>query len=136
VCGAPSYFERYGIPEYPDDLSKHSCLVNWAIPPYNKWKFSDAQQVREIKVTGRMESNVADPTRKAANSGLGMVMLPNYIVGRHIEKGKLQVVLGQYKISLLEIHAIYPHRKYLSVKVRRFLGFLQEWMPTRVGMLS
>lgn len=134
VCAAPEYFECYGVPEHPDDLYNHSCLVNWAIPPYNKWNFGGAGGKKEIKVTGRMQSNVADPIRIAANRGLGIVMLPKYIVGRDIEKGKLRVILKQYSISPLEIHAIYPHRKYLSAKVRNFLDFLQDWMPNRVGM--
>lgn len=134
VCGAPAYFERYGTPEEPEDLVDHSCLVNWAIPPRDRWKFRGVLGDREVKVNGRMQANVADPIRVAANKGLGLVMLPNYIVGRDIEKGKLQVVLEQYRISPLEIHAVYPHRKYLSAKVRDFLDFLQGWLPGRVGM--
>ena len=134
VCGAPAYFEHYGMPEEPEDLVDHSCLVNWAIPPRDRWKFRGVLGDREVKVSGRMQANVADPIRVAANKGLGLVMLPNYIVGRDIEKGKLQVVLEQYRISPLEIHAVYPHRKYLSAKVRDFLDFLQGWLPGRVGM--
>jgi DNA-binding transcriptional LysR family regulator len=134
VCGAPEYFDRYGIPEEPEDLVDHSCLVNWAIPPRDRWKFRGILGDREVKVNGRMQANVAEPIRMAANNGLGMVMLPEYIVGKDIEKGKLRIVLEQYSISPLEIHAVYPHRKYLSAKVRDFLDFLQEWMPNRVGM--
>jgi len=134
VCGSPDYFAQYGIPEQPEDLVDHSCLVNWAIAPRDRWQFRGILGNREVKVSGRMQANVADPIRMAANNGLGMIMLPKYIVGRDIEKGKLQVVLEQYKISPLEIHAVYPHRKYLSVKVRNFLDFLQQWMPQRVGM--
>ena len=134
VCGAAEYFEKQGIPEHPEDLYQHSCLVNWAIPPYNKWKFNGVNGEQEIKVTGRMLSNVAEPVRVAAKKGLGLIMLPNYIVGRDIKKGKLLVVLEQYKVLPLQISAIYPHRKYLSAKVRLFLDFLQDWLPTRVGM--
>ena len=134
VCGSPAYFERYGIPNEPEDLIHHSCLVNWAIAPRDKWKFKGVLGEREVKVTGRMQANVADPIRMAADDGLGMVMLPKYIVGRDIEKGKLQVVLEEYSIAPLDIHAVYPHRKYLSAKVRDFLEFLQEWLPQRVGM--
>ncbi len=134
VCGAPEYFDRYGIPEEPEDLVDHSCLVNWAIPPRDRWKFRGILGDREVKVSGRMQANVAEPIRMAADNGLGMVMLPEYIVGKDIEKGKLRIVLEQYSISPLEIHAVYPHRKYLSAKVRDFLDFLQEWMPNRVGM--
>jgi len=134
VCGAPEYLEHFGIPKHPNDLYKHNCLVNWAIPPYNKWKFGSSKEEKIIKVNGRIQSNVAEPIRVAASRGVGLVMLPTYMIGRDIEKGRLQIVLEEYNVSPLEIHAIYPHRKYLSAKVRIFLDFLQEWMPNRIGI--
>ncbi|MCK5889685.1 MAG: LysR family transcriptional regulator [Methylococcales bacterium] len=134
VCGAPSYFKQHGIPQEPEDLLNHSCLVNWAREPRDRWKFKGVLGEREVRVTGRVQANVADPIRMAADDGLGLVMLPKYIVGRDIEKGKLRVVLEEYSIAPLEIHAVYPHRKYLSAKVRDFLDFLQEWLPQRIGM--
>ncbi|MGR8936061.1 MAG: LysR family transcriptional regulator [Gammaproteobacteria bacterium] len=134
VCGAPHYFEQYGIPEKPEDLENHSCLVSWAVPPRNKWRFKGPNGEFRIKVSGRMQSNVAGPIRIAAIQGLGLVMLPSYIVGLDILKGRLQTVLENYMPSPLEIHAVYPHRKYLSAKVRVFLDFLQPWLQKRVEM--
>ncbi len=134
VCGSPEYLKRYGIPKHPDDLYQHNCLVNWAIPPYNKWTFTTNNEETTIKVSGRIQSNVAEPVRVAANKGVGLVMLPTYMIGRDIEMGRLQVVLQQFNVSPLKIHAIYPHRKYLSVKVRTFIDFLQFWLPGRVGI--
>lgn len=81
-----------------------------------------------------MQANMADPIRMAAVNGLGLVMLPEYIVGRDLEKGKLVPVMQDYAIAPLDIHAVYPHRKYLSAKVRAFVDFIQEWLPHRVGM--
>jgi DNA-binding transcriptional LysR family regulator len=132
VCGAPSYFAEKGIPVRPEDLSEHSCLVNWAIPPRNEWHFRGVDGDVVMKVSGRMQANVADPIRIAAAKGLGLVMLPTYIVGRDIQKGKLQTVLNDFMVTPLSIHAVYPHRKYLSAKVRTFLDFLQEWLHKRL----
>jgi DNA-binding transcriptional LysR family regulator len=132
VCGSPSYFAHKGMPAHPEDLSEHSCLVNWAIPPRNEWHFRGADGDVVMKVSGRMQANVADPIRIAAAKGLGLVMLPTYIVGRDIQKGKLQTVLNDYMVAPLSIHAVYPHRKYLSAKVRTFLDFLQEWLHKRL----
>ena len=134
VCGAPEYFAKHGIPQHPKDLLKHSCLVNWAMPPRDNWRFDGAKDKISINVTGRMQANVADPIRIAAVNGLGIVMLPNYIVGADIKAGRLQVILQDYVLSPLEIHAVYPHRKYLSAKVRRFLDFLQQWLQNGIGM--
>lgn len=134
VCGAPGYFQQYGIPKSPEDLTDHSCLVNWSIPPRDQWRFKGPYGDLMIKVKGRIVANVADPIRVGAIEGLGLVILPRYIVGRDIEKGKLMPVLEDYELAPLEIHAVYPHRKYLSTKVRKFLDFLQEWLPKRIGI--
>ena len=134
VCGTSGYFNKHGTPVTPDDLSEHSCLVNWAIPPRDQWQFKTAKGNQTIKVSGRMQANVADPIRIAAVKGLGIIMLPNYIVGNDIKAGRLQVILHEYAISPLDIHAVYPHRKYLSAKVRSFLDFLQTWLQNRVDL--
>jgi DNA-binding transcriptional LysR family regulator len=136
VCGSPDYLAKRGIPNTPEDLYKHSCLVNWASSPRNKWKFKSKTGYTTINVTGRMQSNVADANRIAAVNGLGLVMLATYVVGRDLEKGKLIAVLEDYAPPPLDIHAVYPHRKYLSAKVRRFLDFLQIWLQPRVNMPS
>lgn len=134
ICASPAYLEQYGTPHDPEELDEHSCLVNWAMPPRNKWKFKGILGDREVTVSGRMQANMADPIRVAAVNGLGFVMLPKYIVGRDIEKGKLQLVMEDYAIAPLDIHAVYPHRKYLSAKVRAFIDFIQDWLPHQVGM--
>jgi DNA-binding transcriptional LysR family regulator len=136
VCGSPTYFKNNGTPMQPEDLQQHSCLVNWAITPRDQWQFRGAAGDIVIKVSGRIQSNVADPIRIAAINDLGMIMLPRYIVGRDIQKGKLQVVLNNYVAAPLGIHAVYPHRKYLSAKVRTFLDFFQHSLRQRVGLLE
>jgi DNA-binding transcriptional LysR family regulator len=134
VCASPEYLAKYGTPKTPEDLYHHSCLINWASTPRNKWRFKGKIGYITINVSGRMQSNVADANRIAAINGLGLVMLATYVVGRDIEKGKLVPVLENYVLPPLDIHAVYPHRKYLSAKVRRFLDFLQAWLAPRVNM--
>ena len=134
VCASPEYLEKHGTPKTPEDLYHHSCLINWASTPRNKWRFKGKIGYITINVSGRMQSNVADANRIAAINGLGLVMLATYVVGRDIEKGKLVPVLENYVLPPLDIHAVYPHRKYLSAKVRRFLDFLQAWLAPRVNM--
>ena len=134
VCGSSDYFTKNGVPQEPEDLLNHSCLVNWAIAPRNKWQFKSEAGVKVINVSGRMQSNAAHTIRIAAINGLGLVMLPIYVVGSDIEKGTLKVVLENYSLPPLDIHAVYPHRKYLSAKVRSFIDFLQEWLEPRVSI--
>ncbi|MCX7087368.1 MAG: LysR family transcriptional regulator [Methylococcales bacterium] len=134
LCGSANYFKEHGTPVTPEDLHTHSCLVNWAIEPREQWQFNSAEGSQLIKISGRVQSNVADVIRIAAINDLGLVLLPEYIVGRDIQKGRLQVVLENYTRLPLDVHAVYPHRKYLSAKVRLFVEFLQVWLPRQVGM--
>lgn len=133
VCGSPTYFAKHGIPETPQDLVHHSCLINWAIHPKNKWPFKSESGSQTITVSGRLQANVADAIRIAAINDMGLVMLPIYIVGWDIERGRLQPVLQNYPSPPLDVHAVYPHRKYLSAKVRVFMEFLQTWLEPRVS---
>jgi len=128
VCGSPDYFKKHGVPGTPDDLKKHNCLVNSSLPPRDQWQFSEPESGKTtvVRVAGTMESNVADALRMAAISGLGLTLLPTYMVGQDLRKGLLQAVLKDYIPSPLEIHAVYPHRKHLSAKVRTFVDFLHE----------
>ncbi len=134
ICASPEYLQREGVPQTPDDLSAHSCLINWAVSPRNKWQFKNCSGFKTVVVSGRMQANAAHPIRIAALNGLGLVMLPTYIVGKDIENGTLQVVLEDYPLPPLDIHAVYPHRKYLSAKVKSFMDFLQVWLQGRVTM--
>ncbi|ESS68005.1 transcriptional regulator, LysR family [Methyloglobulus morosus KoM1] len=136
VCASPDYLVKHGIPKTPEELEHHSCLVNWAIAPRHKWQFRTETGLKIITVSGRVQTNAAHSIRIAAINGLGLVMLPTYIVGGDIEKGLLKVVLDDYALPPLDIHAVYPHRKYLSTKVRSFLDFLQEWLGPRAGRPS
>src|SRR2546426_1125106 len=41
VCGTPDYFAREGVPESPDDLRHHRCLIYSALPTPRLWRFRD-----------------------------------------------------------------------------------------------
>ncbi len=133
VCASPEYLEKYGTPLTPEDLLEHSCLVNWASAPHNKWQFKSETGYRAVNVTGRMQSNSAEPNRIAALHGLGLIVVAWYVVNSDLEKGRLVPVLTNYSLPPLDIHAVYPHRRYLSTKIRTFLDFLQEWLEQRVN---
>ena len=127
VCGSPAYFKKHGVPASPEELKNHNCLINQSLTPRDHWQFnSPGGETIVVKVNGSLHANVADALRIAALSGLGLVILPTYMVGQDIRKKRLQAVLTDYVPAPLEIHAVYPHRKHLSAKVRTFVDFLHD----------
>ena len=57
---------------------------------------------------------------------MGITRLPTFIVGDHLRAGRLEVVLPGFPPPEQGIHAVYPHSRNLSVKVRVFVDFLAE----------
>lgn len=126
ICGSPNYLEQHGIPQKPEDLSEHNCLCNWSLPPKRDWPFKIDGHISTIRVAGSMRANVAGALRLAATEGLGLVFLPTYMVGKDLQSGRLHAVLTEFEAASQAIHAVYPHRKHLSAKVRTFVDFLTE----------
>lgn len=61
VVGAPSYFERRGVPTHPRDLAEHDCL-NWHstadAPPY-RWEFTEGGRDFTVAVPARVLSTAS-----------------------------------------------------------------------------
>ncbi|MNT60770.1 HTH-type transcriptional regulator DmlR [compost metagenome] len=71
-----------------------------------------------------MRANNGDLLRCAALDGLGIIMQPDFIVGDDIRTGRLVPLLPDYSVTPIGIHVLYPHRRYLSAKVRAFAEHL------------
>jgi DNA-binding transcriptional LysR family regulator len=54
------------------------------------------------------------------------VIAPAFVVGPEIRAGRLVPLLQDFAPPPLPIYAVYPSRKHLSAKVRRFVDFLVE----------
>ena len=79
-----------------------------------------------MRVNGPVCADNGDALRVAAVAGLGITLLPTFIVGPDLQQGRLQLVLDDYCPPDLAINAVYPSRRYLSARVRSFIDFLSR----------
>jgi len=134
-CASPEYLARRGAPQTPEDLQRHDCFTYEYVTPKNVWRFRDpAGGERAVRVGGRLHSNNGDLLAEAAARGAGIVLEPAFIVGPEVRAGRLVPLLQDYVPAPAPIYAVYPSRKHLSAKVRRFVDFLvgrfshaQDW---------
>ncbi len=127
VCASPDYLKAHGTPCVPQDLHAHTCIVNSNIASAYEWKFVDAQgKPLVVKVNSKIAINNGDAMRVAALGGVGLTVLPTFIVGRDLQAGTLVSVLADFMPQHLGLHALYPHARHLSPKVRAFVDFLAE----------
>jgi DNA-binding transcriptional LysR family regulator len=123
VCGAPEYLRRHGVPARPEDLKRHNCLTSTRLPPRDEWRFRAPSEEIIVRVSGTFRSNVGDAVQRAALNGVGLALLPTYMAGRDLKRGRLKAVLTDYEPAPFEIYALYPDRRFLPAKVRAFLEF-------------
>ena len=126
-CASPEYLAKHGTPKTPEDLARHSCLTYEYVSPRHVWHFRDRSGAeRTVRVAGRLHSNNGDLLAEAAAHGAGVVFEPAFIVGAEVRAGRLVPLLQDFVPAPVPIYALYPSRKHLSAKVRRFVEFLVE----------
>ncbi|MDX2506651.1 MAG: substrate binding domain-containing protein [Gammaproteobacteria bacterium] len=126
MCASPAYLEQYGTPQVPQDLTLLPCLLYSNAPHPNRWQLSGPLGIEAVKVNGPLEADNGDILKSATLAGLGISLLPSFIVGPELCSGKLQAIMSDYAAPEISIYAVFPSRCYLSAKVRTFIDFLTE----------
>ena len=125
MCASPTYLERMGVPQSPQELINHRCLAYNLVSNFDNWSLYDAkEQLVRTKIVPYLKSSDGQFLRDAAVAGLGIVLLPTFIVYKAIESGELIPLLTEYRYSQLTAYAIYPQTRHLSQRVRAFVDFL------------
>ena len=126
-CASPGYLARHGAPKTPEDLAGHNCFTYEYVSPRHVWRFRDRGGTEHaVRVSGRLHSNNGELLAEAAAQGAGIVFEPAFIVGPEVRAGRLVPLLQDYVPPPVPIYALYPSRKHLSAKVRRFVDVLTE----------
>ena len=126
-CASPDYLARHGAPSTPEELARHDCFTYEYVSPRQVWRFRDrAGAERTVRVSGSLHSNNGDLLAEVAAHGAGIVFEPAFIVGPDVRAGRLVPLLQEFVPPPVPIFALYPSRKHLSAKVRRFVEFLVE----------
>jgi DNA-binding transcriptional LysR family regulator len=127
LCAAESYVARHGLPAEPAELAKHNCLTYSHLVTGEEWRFIDSRGASTaVRVAGNLHANNGDVLRAAALCGVGIVMLPSFLVGEDVRAGRLRVLTPRWRPADMAIHAVYPPNPYVPAKLRRFIDFLAE----------
>ena len=128
LCASPSYLKRAGRPERPEQLSQHACLTFRTHPGSNLWRFRQGEELTEVRATGPFFADDAETLVATACAGLGLILVPEWLVGREISRGRLVELLSDYSPEPAQtpLYAVYAPGPYTPPKVRAFVDFLAE----------
>lgn len=126
ICATPDYFVRHGVPQTPKDLESHNCLTYTYFNPQDPWRLRGPEGEVSVRASGDLRLNDDDALAEAVRHGLGVALLPTFLIGKDLQSGGLQSVLSDYVPVERHIYAVYLANRHLSAKVRAFIDYFLE----------
>ena len=123
LCAAPAYLEAHGRPAGPSDLGDHR-LIGYAYEQTRRWTFQTAAGEVTVPIERLHRANSGEMIRRMLLEGLGVALLPTFLVGDDLRAGRLEALFPEQLAADTVIWAVTPYRKLLAAKVRLLLEHL------------
>ncbi len=125
LCATPDYLQQHGSPRRIEDLSKHECVLFPPLTPKGVWTFRHNSGKVTVPVTGSFETDEMDAVRAAVSGGLGIGILPVYMVSEALQNRELVALLRNYHVlPESAIYLVYLPNLTLASRVRALIDFL------------
>lgn len=127
TVASPGYLARHPAPRRPADLADHNALVFLGPNGRPRAYTFEIDGAREtLDVAGNLTIDHGGELLVAAESGLGVAQVLDFMVAGALAAGRLSEVLPRYAAEGPAIHALSPVARAGSAPVRAFLRFLVE----------
>ncbi len=123
LCASPEYLSQRGIPEKPADLAGHNCLAFQYITAEREWRFGDDRS-HSVRVSGQFTVNSGLALLQVALGGLGIAMLPDYLVEPEVQAGRLVRLFSNFDLSRAPLQLVYLPDRQMTPKMRSFVDFV------------
>lgn len=125
IYASPAYLIDYPIPDNIEALGDYQRLVYGLQASSGTWLLRNKDGI-ETSITGnrRLRFDSGEAIKDAAVEGMGLAFLPSFLADADVQINRLVKLFPMYSGKEIPINAIYPNRKHLSAKVRRFIDML------------
>lgn len=118
-CASPGYLNRYGVPQTPEELKKHRCIMGFRRGAPLAWRLKTLSG-QEMRYTAAEQHQIGDGDAMlhACLGGLGITQLPAAMVDQYIASGKLIPLLAEYEPKPMDLNVLWPKTRHLVPKIR------------------
>jgi DNA-binding transcriptional LysR family regulator len=109
LVGAPAYLSKHGRPKHPLHLAGHRCIgYAYATTP-DTWRFTNkAGESATVRPSGPLRVNNGDAMMPALIAGIGLGVLPEFVVRDALADGRLERLLPDWSLPSGAVHWIMP----------------------------
>lgn len=134
LVAAPNYLDRCGTPATLQELAVHNFVRFAWLQGGDRIAFHRTGEVAEIEVRGRFRVNNSFAVRQCLASGFALGMAPLWLVEDLLQSGQLVRILPEWEAAPHEVHLLYPSRRFMPVRTRALIEFLQATIPGWPGL--
>ncbi|MYM69372.1 LysR family transcriptional regulator [Pseudoduganella sp. FT55W] len=125
LVASPGYLARHGTPANLEELAEHRGIF-YTNRGTADWRFVDGDQAYVVQGDGDLVLNNGDMMLDAAIAGLGISLLPAFIVGQALRDGKLTRIDVGMQAEPEFLYIGHPHGRKPSAKLRALAAWLKE----------
>jgi DNA-binding transcriptional LysR family regulator len=130
---APSFLsQQRKAPKSPADIQPWPWLTlsNPQFGVSNLVDLYSTQGEQRLEIKPVMVSEGVTSLREAILTGLGITVLPEWLVEGDLVSGRLVRVLPKWRARELPVHVVYPAQRRLPLRVRTFIDFAVNYIST------
>jgi DNA-binding transcriptional LysR family regulator len=124
LVASPTYLERATVPQSPADLENHAFLEYGYRQGGATLLLTRGEESVRVHTTGPLFANNGDVLAVAAEGGMGITLLPAFIVGEAIDAGRLVPLLTDWSAPPITVNAVFPSARRMPMKTRAFIDFM------------
>jgi DNA-binding transcriptional LysR family regulator len=126
VVASPGYAREHGLPSRVEELSEHRGILYSNVHPHDQLRFEREGGSVTGHFQAAMKVNNGDAMRDAAIAGLGIAVIPDFIVWQALADNRLQTVPLDGILPESGVYAVFPQSRHLPAKVRALVEHLAK----------
>ncbi|WP_153139102.1 LysR family transcriptional regulator [Paraburkholderia agricolaris] len=135
LVAAPSYLERYGVPDHPNDLVAHSFIRVMNLFGDGMLRLLDEREsLVAAPVTATISLSHWRPVYELLIAGGGIGVLQEPMCAQAMERGDLIRLLPQYTVPGFDLNALLA--RPIPSRVRAIMTILEKALPAVLGKLD
>jgi len=124
-CASPDYIAKAAIVKAPHDLQAHR-IIQFGSSKRPKWTFTSPRgKDTVVALTASMNTQDGAFLVSAAEQGLGIVRVPDFLAQAPLKAGRLQQILETHEQKPRGIYFVYPTTRYLPQRTRALMDYLR-----------
>jgi DNA-binding transcriptional LysR family regulator len=126
MVAAPDYLARRGTPGHANELAGHAWLGYGYLATGGHTLLRRGDETVRVVATGPLCANNGEVLMQAAIGGLGIVLLPRFIVEEALARHALEQVLPEWRAPETAVYAMFPPTRRMPARTRRLIDYLIE----------